>query len=173
MPVDPRLLGSPGLPPEADVLRRLSELEAAIARLERAGTPGVRDQTEKLSNFAVSGVSAVDYGVPPITVACPAATFVVVLLSLEMKAAAVGDVMAWLRLDGVDKAVVITSTIDSNIWTEYMSAPRGAATPRGTEAVYGGAPAVWLLQPGQHTLLPTFSGTGTVRNVRFQVWTLG
>ncbi len=39
-PIDPRVLGSPGLPPGADVLRRLAELEARCAKIERGVASG-------------------------------------------------------------------------------------------------------------------------------------
>lgn len=40
-PIDPRVLGSPGLPPGADVLRRLAELEARCAKIERGVVGGL------------------------------------------------------------------------------------------------------------------------------------
>lgn len=39
-PIDPRVLGSPGLPPGADVYRRLAELEARCAKIERGDAAG-------------------------------------------------------------------------------------------------------------------------------------
>lgn len=55
-PIDPRVLGSPGLPPEADVLRRLAELEARCAKLER-GSAGGWTYAEDLGSEVISSGS--------------------------------------------------------------------------------------------------------------------
>ena len=117
-PVDPRHLGSPGLPPQADVLRRLAELEAAIARLERNQNPAVSQLLPDTVTISGAG-SAQDLGGPEVALTVPAGgAWVELFLSAEVQGSGTGSFGPQLKLkeatDSPTAVTVIQATLSAS-----------------------------------------------------------
>lgn len=165
MPVDPRALGSPGLPPQADVLRRLAELETAIARIERSGWG--RGDAFDAAEVSTTSSSYVSLGGPSVTVNVPQAGAPVLLMAVvEWAVASLGgngvlvahEPTAGYSLigQGSGSGPGIYPTFTSSGF--FVAGAGGSAGPRTYEMRYAAAVA------GNRTYF---------KNRRFFAWCLG
>jgi len=158
-PIDPRVLGSPGLPPEADVYRRLAELEARCAKLERNRAPAVSQFLPDAVTILASG-SAQDLGGPEVSLTVPeGGAWVELFLSAEVQATGSGSFGPQLKLaeptDSPSKVIVIQAQWQAT-WAWVASSPGFQSTASiigfgGADKPIKGGRMCYFASPGVRT----------------------